>query len=278
MATRKHEDNGSLPGTYRGKKKRRGKGALLFIIILLAVGGAIAAYFGILNYKDKKDTLTDETVTPETTRTAETENTASATIMSTDDDFITPDLRFFNLHGRVKSVKYSGNLGLMRFNFDNHKIEYDEQGNFRNIKALVAAIFHCSESYVSIERNDEGYITRFEKRLPSGEISYYDFVWVDGHLKHFESKDGNQEADGTFLYRDDQLMTAQSNWETPDDKKSLTMDYLNYTEDEHGNWDRCEVECTGIMEFNEKDKEGNITVSRSNQNLTGTIFRTVVYD
>lgn len=156
------------------------------------------------------------------------------------DDFISPDLAFFNLHGPVHTLKVNDIV-----------FEFDKNGTFVKADGRDPFLEPTREmdedgshtDIIGYERNEEGYISE------SASIeSVTEYIWLDGQVIREEFAGEGMIGKTIYTHNEDGTIAyAAESWssegeEECEDEECESNDpdgvisYSDYKKDSHGNW------------------------------------------
>ena len=179
----------------------------------------------------------DKKISTASSELQKTRNVEDDYVAETDDNFITPDLAFFNLKGNVKGIKIiftEANFNGIKFIskeknlvFGNNFTEtFDKEGKWKFAKDI------------KIKRNVEGYIISIDSNDPEANPVYNSIIWKNGKMQ--ESLQ-DYDTKHFYHYNKDDILTEEIISRGGDFPYKTETRYSYSIFDEHGNWTkRCE--------------------------------------
>lgn len=190
-------------------------------------------------------------------------------------NFTSPDLSLFNLHGPVKSVVTTRNSGHLPYFFDASRIEFDRNGNLKNIYALAANKLTPGSSGVKIVRNSAGYITSLLYSPEGGEGNFSaTFKWNGGNLKSYYIEDTRAWEGATYTYSGGNITYMDHTINDESLAIFTKTSYSNFKKDSYGNWTTCSF-FSNIKEEEESFDDSPNRIHTSTP--AGTIQRQILY-
>ena len=180
---------------------------------------------------------------------------------------VTPDLALFNVHGKVKQIKYDKDFILPLGEGLEGAVEFDEEGNWKNITS--ARILKGDGGKITrVDRNAEGYITSIF--YTDGQETYeYKIKWQDGKPMSMDMKGYEWSGLKTFKYNEDFVEESETSDRAFGQSSKILSKYSDFRLDENGNW----VECRVFTEGNTNDALSNARGRVEN----GKFLRTISY-
>ena len=140
----------------------------------------------------------------------------------------TADLRFFDLHGPVKSCVYPESKEKILFSKDGRMVSYEQYGT----KMIV-------------QRNEQGQIISMQEDESMMEdpewATYYTYEWENGYLRRANMGNAEGSSVSTYDYKDRQVHSIGIVYESEFEGETLDWIYLKHlAKDAYGNWTKCE--------------------------------------
>lgn len=179
-----------------------------------------------------------------------------------ENNFTSPDLDFFNLHGQVKEMMIKTNQFCFQDWGMDGKYKFDLSGRWINPTEVIP---NCI-----LERDKEGRIIKIlYPKNDTGYRKFIDYNWDGRQLKDFFS---TSHSDGSFFYTNNILSGEIYVWYYTDEIEKYKVTASNFKFDKNGNWISCELN-TEVSAFN-YDGEEYVVVA---QPADGKMTRQIIY-
>lgn len=170
------------------------------------------------------------------------------------------DLSLFDVHGNVKSIRYTDGI---HETFLNKKftgpINFSKEGECTNIKTFVKS-FTGDWTKVTIKRNKRGLITDIilDDGYDSGFLG--DFKWDGDLLTDYEIGLPGNNGEITIKYNHGRISSLFVSDNYDGDDYKLNFSYYDFKEDAKGNWISCKVKITGKIIYDGDETTMNKTL------------------
>ena len=155
------------------------------------------------------------------------------------DEFSSPDLDFFNVHGPVKELKisYDGvENGLFGGWCNPGVYKFDKNGCWINPSEFSVGSF---EKVYKVERNDKGQIVKFILSENKNEVDdwhfWETFEWENNYLSEFS----HYPEEGHFHYLDGKISLIELGHGYTQYPMEDIIRFSDFEYDEQGNWVSC---------------------------------------
>lgn len=184
------------------------------------------------------------------------------------------DLGLFNVHGKVKSIKYSENNCLPSPFWSKLPILFSESGECNNLKELFKKTMGSNVGKVSIKRNSQGQIIEIEGTSKETFDGFsINLTWDGDLLKEYVTFNGddNSEDFSKLDYNEGRISYIDFKGGMSPLWHESEYIFSDFKEDSYGNW----IECTLIFNNTEGDMMDEDYTETTSQTIK--LKRTITY-
>ena len=244
---------------------------LLGILIYLLIKEYREYYSGTEN-KDKEYPLPGDTL-PKNEQIIQVQIADSLRNDSIYRNFTSPDLSFFNVHGRVKSIEYGKDDDTFPLTAHNdHNIIFDKEGKCNNL----VKVFYGKHN-AKVVRNNEGQVVSMTEtpEITDQTIGKESFTWNNNHLVKEEYEGWEWGGEITYSYSDGHISYINYSYTGDFQEEKTSISLTDFKFDEYGNWISC-VARTNTTNYNYDTENGEPKITKE-PTQTEKVTRKITY-